>query len=259
MSLSAPGGQGRAYVVEGSVRWLVGRLVSTNLGYEEPTVTQADDALDDTLGAGEPSVGSPAPGPVELVCQAFDDAGPAARVFRTAYADKTDVTVEVWGGEYSLVGQQASGANATTVKIDKATNLLTVARKGTGNALIPADFGLSDAQPGSFWQRGQIVEVAGKAYSVQEWQSKTTRLVDLLGTPTSGIVTPATDAERAADWSVASATDVFKVHRYRRIDTVTGRMLTPGDAAASSTGTEVTVRLRPNDLPARTWALKAGP
>ena len=258
MSLSAPSRDGRVYIeVDGSWEFL-SRLTNFTNADNEPDTTTPDDALDDTVGAGAPSVGTPSVGPVRFTLTEPDIAGPAALHVIDQHRANESVKAEIWLGEYKLVGEQTSGAAATTVAIDKSAGEITIAKKGAGNADIPATFGVSDVSPGPFWRRGQIVEQGTNAYHLGPWVSATKRKVSLLGSVASGIVTRATAAEKAADWSVSPAEDAFKVHTYRAILTGEGRVLQGADFTASATSIEMATGFQPDDYLTLSFGLKVG-
>ena len=257
MSLSAPDGRGRMYVEVGDAWHLLSRISDFAVTDEQPETTQPDDALDDSVGAGAASVGDPRPGQVTFTLDQPDAAGPAALAWVDAYQSKEDIKFRAVLGAYKEEGVQATGG--TTIAISKADGEITIASGAGGNVNIPATFGTGDTTPGPFWRRGQVIEQGTNAYHLGPWLTATTRMVTLLGPIASGIVTRATAAQQAADWSVSPASDDYTVHRYRLMLTGEGRVLAGGDITANSTGTQVSGTMQPNDFLTRQFLLKVAP
>ena len=235
MAVEFPRGKGWAFLSVDGADELLSRLSTLDFADEAPNVVQPDDALDGSVGEEAASVGSPRLGTVQIGLDPVDGASPAVQAWEEAVAGEDEVTLKLYYGTPATLATQASGANATTVLISKTDGTVTVAAKGSGNPSIPASFGTSEEQSGPFWKRGQIIVQGGNAYHVGAFSTATKRKVSLLGPVAADVVTKATATEKAADWSVSPASDVYTVRHYGLLYTVVGRPLSSGDLSISAT------------------------
>ena len=247
----APGSAGFLLVKVGTTWEPLSEFTDFAINHTAPATTPATAPLDRGVSAQAATPGRVTPGVLSCSLGPPDAAGPAFRTFRQAAIDKTTVELQAWLGHFKEVGSQAAGANATTLAIDASAGEITLARKGTGNDAVPVTFGESDQQPGDFWDRGQIVALAGVAYHLGTWQSGTKRKVTRLGTIASGIVTP--DDTALAD---VNASDAFTVNEYVLRITAKGEPQTGGDLTAAAGGLTTAMSVQLSAFEVIDYALK---
>ena len=222
------------------VNWeILGVLTDVDISHEAPETDAGDPDMDDSEALGAASTGAATPGTLSGTLRPIA-ASQALRDWEYAFEDSSGVNIwtRLSVGRAQLLGEQASGANATTIAIVGGTRLLTVAEKGNGNAALPANFGASLKVDNPPWRRGLVIEyndgTDDVAVVLEQWKSSTTRRVSHLGNPDSnGVVTE----DRGTALATLATKDAWKLYLPMRRWIGQGRVTGSGVSVSSGSST----------------------
>ena len=252
----APVSSGRINIKVGQRFEPLSAFTDFEITHNEPDSSTPDQPLDDGVEGQPPTLGKPSAGTLTCTLSPPEIASPAFRTLKSAFWAGSRVEAEAYLGKYALVAEQAAGANGATFAVS-AAGVLTLAEKGTGNALIGDTFGPSETnRAGNVLDRGHILELAAGgdqvAFMVGPWLSATTRRVYRIGVINSGVASYDDEAIPAV-----AATDAWKLHAYILRINAMAQPTRAADISAATAGLSASVGMQLSQAQGEQFWLKA--